>query len=483
MRNFLTCTLICTLLITTSAAWAANSFKAGFAKTEVTPPAATPMWGYGARHDLLSRGTRDPLYAKALVIEAGDQKLALVGLDLGRSPGSPDFDRIIDAVREKAGVTQIMMSGSHTHHGPVIELQDEEGKGKGKFDDAVAYRAELEQKLIDVIIEAAGNTQDARIGWSSKHVDMNRNRHSKVEPKPRDTELSVVRLDDTSGNPIAIMVNFSAHPTTLDGGDLRFSADYPGAMMNTVEAALDTNCFFMQGSAADLSIKTIPADSLPADDPAFDPKNLSSAETKFLMEQLEISKEDAVKRQINFIASAARADNFGKRLGQEVIALASSTETRKPASPSIQGQYVDFGFKSRVNFKSKFVQGMFRTAFFDELANSSIDDVADNIIKTRLTVTVLNKELALVGGSGEFFCEHATGLKARSTAVKTLFLGYCNGHNMYFPTIKAVSQGGYGADPEVSWVEIGAGEQMINEALIIIYEYLGKLTRVPLGGK
>ena len=481
MHKLFTCTLICTLLAT-SVTWAADTFKAGFAKTDVTPPAATPMWGYGARHDLLSRGVRDPLYAKVLIIEAGDQKLALVGLDLGCSPGSPDFDRIVEAVREKAGVTQLMMSGSHTHHGPGLELQDQDGKGKGKFDDAVAYRAELERKLIDVIVEAAGNTQDAQIGWSSKHVDMNRNRHSDIEPKPRDTELSVVRFDDTFGKPIAIMVNFSAHPTTLNAADLRFSADYPGAMMNAVEVELATNCFFMQGSAGDMSIKTNASDNPSDDDPALDPENFSPDETEFLMEVRKITKEEAFKQQRNFASRSIVADNFGKRLGQEVIALASSTKTSKPAEPSIQGQYVDFNFESRVNFKSPMVQGMFRIAFFKELADASLGDVADNIIKTRLTVTVLNKELALVGGSGEFFCEYATGLKARSMAAKTLFLGYCNGHNMYFPTIQGVAQGGYGADPEVSWVEVGAGEKMIDEALIIIYEYLGQISRKQLGG-
>ena len=44
-------------------------------------------------------------------------------------------------------------------------------------------------------------------------VDMNRNRHSKIEPKPRDTELAVVRFDDLDGKTIAVMVNFAAHPT------------------------------------------------------------------------------------------------------------------------------------------------------------------------------------------------------------------------------------------------------------------------------
>lgn len=481
MRNNIISTLILTFLITFTTH--AQTFRAGFAKVEITPPAATPMWGYGDRHDLLSRSTRDPLYAKALVIEAGDQRLGLVGLDMGRSPGSPDFDRIIEAVKAKVQIDQLMMSGSHTHHGPVTELQDEEGKGKGKFDAAVAYRGQLEAKLIAVIAEAAGNLQDAQIGWNDKHVDMNRNRHSDIEPKPRDTELSVIRFDDTSGNPIAIMVNFSAHPTTLSSSDLRFSADYPGAMMNTVEAELATNCFFMQGSAGDMSIKTSAEDNPASDDPDFDPKNLSSDETKFLMEVKKITEEEAIKQQQNFVRRSKVADNFGKRLGQEVIALAAATKTSVPAKPAIQGKYIDFNFESRVNFKNPMIKGMFGIAFFKELANTLVDDVGDNIIKARLTVTLLNGELALVGGSGEFFCEHATGLKARSGTEKTLFLGYCNGHHMYFPTIQGVSEGGYGADPEVSWVEVGAGEQMMNEALITLYEYQGKISRKQLGGK
>src|SRR5262245_8362570 len=59
-------------------------FKVGVGKRDITPQEAVPMWGYGARHDLLSQGTLDPLYAVALVIQAGDQKVAIVGLDLGR---------------------------------------------------------------------------------------------------------------------------------------------------------------------------------------------------------------------------------------------------------------------------------------------------------------------------------------------------------------------------------------------------------------
>ena len=87
---------------------------------------------------------------------------------------------------------------------------------------------------------------------------------------------------------------------------------------------------------------------------------------------------------------------------------------------------------------------------------------------------LVNGELALVGGSGEFFCEHSIGLKARSRAKKTLFFGYCNDHQMYFPTIQGAAEGGYGADASVSWVALGAGEEMMNKALINIYTMMGK---------
>ena len=471
-----------TLVILSSTSHAQRDFRVGFAKADVTPSAPTPMWGYGARHDWLSTGTRDPLYAKALVIEAGDDKLALVGLDLGRSPGDPEYTRILESVKKKAGVSHVMLVGSHTHHGPVLELLDEEGMGKGVFDAAVKYRQDLADSLIDLIVEAEGNLEDAKMGWTTEQVDLNRNRHAKLTPKPRDTELSVLRFDDLKGEPIAVMVNFSAHPTTLHTADLRFSAEFPGVMMNTVEEAMGTNCFFMQGSAGDMSIKTTAEDHMSDDDPALNTANYPKDVREHLMKISKRPEEEILQLQGEFIKNEARMVNYGKRLGAKVTELAKSIETAVPEKPSIEGQVQEFNFVSRVNFESKFIQGMFGQAFFKELANASIGEVADNVIKTKLTIVMLNDELGMVGGSGEFFSDHSNRLKERSGAKKTLFFGYCNGHNMYFPTIEGVAQGGYGADPEVSWVAVGAGETMMNEALIVLFEYLGQISRKQLGG-
>lgn len=421
--------LIAAILLLAEAALSAE-FKVGFAKVDITPQAAMPMWGYGARHDALSTGVLDPLYAKGVVIEVGSEKLAIFGLDLGRAPDPEIMDRMLREVREKAGVTSILMSGSHSHHGPVIELRDEEGKGKGKFDDAVAYAAELETKLTQVILDAAANVVPARIGWASGETRLNRNRHSKIVPKPTEKELAVVRFDSLDGKPIAHLVNFAAHPTMLNAADLRFSAEYPGQMMNRVEEALGTNCFFMQGAAGDQSPNR--------------PEGVEGIE------------------------------GFGKVLADEVLAIDSRIETRVPENPKIQSATHDFVFKTRIDFRNPILKTLFANAFFPELAEAFYDHFAGNEIRPRLTVAVLNGELAMVSGSGEFFCNHSIRLKERSRADKTLFFGYCNGHHMYFPTVEAAAEGGYGADATVSWVSLGAGEEMMNQALIDIYTMLGK---------
>jgi hypothetical protein len=395
------------------------------------------MWGYGARHSLLSKGARDPLYAKAVVIEAGTEKLAIVGMDLGRGPRTDMMERIRKAVKSEAGVGWVLISGSHTHSGPVIELRDKPGAGKGAYDGAIAYATELERKLIEVIVEAAGKVRDARIGWGSARVDMNRNRHSKIEPKPVDPELSVLRFDDLQGKTIALVVNFAAHPTMLSGADLRFSAEYPGQMTGEVQRVLGAPCVFMQGAAGDLSARST----------------------------------DKIQGM----------EAFGKALAGEVVAIAKGVQTTTPEKPGIQGIDEVFAFEPRLDFRNPLLRLAFGQAFFPELAAAYLNnDLKDNKLHPHLTTVLLNGELALVGASGEFFADHANRLKARSRAKKTLFFGYCNGHHMYFPTIEAAAEGGYGADPMVSWAALGAGEQMMDKALINIYTMMGKYkSKIP----
>lgn len=407
----------------------AVEFRVGVATRDVTPQGATPMWGYAARHDLLSQGTLDPLLAKAIVITAGDDKVALVGTDLGRGPTIAMMEQIRAAIAEHAGIEHVLICGSHSHHGPVIELTDREGFGKGKYDDAVNYAKQLPGMLVDVILEAHSAAQPARWGIATQALDYNRNRHTQRQPKATDPMLAVLRFDNLQGEPIAVMVNFAAHPVMTAVMNLKFSADYPGFMYRKVEAALETPCVFFQGAAGDMSPN-------PGED-------------------------------------RHGPEAFGEALADRVLELAAEIETAVPDKPSIQGKVDRYLFGSRVNFNNPWLKVGFSRAFFPELVNNFVETYQDGI-PAELNTVVINEQLAIVGGSGEFFCNHSNRLKERAYIDHTLFFGYANGHGLYFPTIEAASEGGYGADSTMSPVELGAGEQMMNRALVNIYRMLGK---------
>jgi neutral ceramidase len=142
--------------------------------------------------------------------------------------------------------------------------------------------------------------------------------------------------------------------------------------------------------------------------------------------------------------------------------------------PSLTVKEDRFQFAPRVDLSNPVIRGLYEKAFFPELIPNFADEYKDGV-RPRLTVALLNADTALVGVSGEFFSNHAIRLKERARVGHLFFFGYSNGYHQYFPTIEAVAEGGYGADNQVSPVAIGAGEQIMDTALVWIYEMLGKI--------
>lgn len=403
---------------------AENALKAGAAKIDITPPTGHAMWGYAARHDKPSEGVRDPLRARALVLAVGKERIALVSLDLGRPPTRQSMARIRKRVKDAAEIEHLFLVASHTHHGPVIELDDWPTPEK-------SYVAELEKKLGDLIMSAAKELRPARLGVAAKEVPFNRNRHSKREEKPVDRELLVLRVEDADGKPIAHAVNFAAHATMLDSKLLKFSPDYPGVLAELMEKETGIPCLFLQGAAGDLSA------------------NSEKGKTP---------------------------EEFGKALGQEALALARTIRCR--GVESLHAREEDFEFKCRVNLNNAVVRAVIDRAFFPRLIDFYQAEYQRGV-RPHLTAALLDGRIGFVGVSGEFFCGHALSLKRRARLEHVFFLGYCNDYQQYFPTIEAASEGGYGTDPLVSPAEDGAGERIVDRALIHLYRMGGKLPELP----
>jgi hypothetical protein len=405
-----------------------SMLTAGAAVTDITPPIGYPMWGYAKRHNKPSEGVIDPLQGRALVLDCDGERLVIVSLDLGRAPTRQSMARIRERVRAQTSIEHLFIAATHTHHGPVIETDNWP-------DPAHSYVRELESKIADVIARAAHATQPARIGVGNRDVPANRNRQSKRADAPVDRELLVIRVEGLDGKTIATIVNYAAHPTLEDEKVFRFSADYPGVLAREVGDATHAPCLFLQGAAGDLS------------------------------------------------ADASRSPGpgrYGRELAKQTSQLTEHLHCAAMPSGCLQATEDDFRFSSRIDFSNPLIRGLFAAAFYPDLVAFYVDEYKRGI-RPHLTTALLNSEIGIVGVSGEFFAGHALSLKRRCRLPYLLFIGYCNDYQQYFPTIEAAAEGGYGADPQVAPAAAGAGEQIMDRALLRLYALQGKLPPLPLG--
>ena len=94
---------------------AADQLLAGVASADITPEAGLNLWGYSNRtHGATS--TLDPLMAKALVLQVGKTSVAIVSLDLGRTPEDHLLAELRDKTLARCGVGNLLIAASHTHH-------------------------------------------------------------------------------------------------------------------------------------------------------------------------------------------------------------------------------------------------------------------------------------------------------------------------------------------------------------------------------
>jgi hypothetical protein len=404
------------------AAWSAEpgKLRAGTAKIDITPPVGFAMWGYGSRHDQPSVGVLEPLHARVLVLEGGSTRIALVSLDLGRPPVRDSFERLRKRVARSAKIDVLLLAASHTHHGPVLELDAWPTKEK-------PYVQTLEESLGTAIEKAAASLVPARWSAASGHVPANRNRHSRQPVKPTDAELVVLRVEDDTGKALAHVVNFAAHPVMLPVADRRFSPDYAGGLASAIEKARGGVCLFMQGASGDLS---------PAP------------------------------------ARGETPHDFGAGLGRKALALCADVKSKTTAAPRFRER--DFTFAKRIDPSLPWVRIAYGLAFFPELIDFYEREYRGGV-RPRMTSILLDDDVGLVAVSGEFFCMHAVRLKERARLKHLLFVTCCNDYHQYFPTIEAVAEGGYGASEVVAPVEVGAGERMMDRALTDLYVLRGRV--------
>ena len=416
----------------------APHLHAGTAKVDITPAADSAVNLVGQKLSL-----RDPLYARVLVLKDRNLSLAIVSVDLIVFAS----EKVIARAKAQWGVDHVLLCATHTHagmapRGLIIQpptAPDWTRSGKAPADSvdwpalsADPWYAATEDKIIAAIGSAMQNLFAARLvsgkgPFESAYMAHNRRlvregggvtalweNPDRRPTRPIDPTVGVIRIEDLSGKPRAMAVQYACHPVALMGAGV-VSRDFPGAMVDYIEQQLGDDCMamFLQGASGDL-------------DP-YDLHNLRG------------------ENRFNIVRQA------GISLGKGALRIAAGWKAHDSTGPVLQVKESLHAIPHR--------------------SGKGTTDVG-------LLSVVINRNLALVAIPGEPFIQHQLDLAARSPVASTFILGLAyHGRGtpfvVYLPTVQAVREGGYGAT-ECSFLAADAGETLTGAALVAIRELLGE---------
>jgi hypothetical protein len=235
-------------------AFAQGNLRAGAARVDVTPasdPANPPSGRYA----------HEKLYVRAIVVDNGAARAALIGADQGGL--SEEIWQTASkqiAAELSCPIENIVMSATHTHS----------GWGPGGFPGMRAQKPDpnappppIVGQILEAVRQAKAKLQPASVGFGTGSSYLNVNRDA-IDAEthlwtqapnleaPSDKTVAVVDFRSPNGEPIAVYMNYAMHPVNgfLSGIT---SADFAGATSRYVEQAFDdkTVAVFVQGASGD----------------------------------------------------------------------------------------------------------------------------------------------------------------------------------------------------------------------------------------
>jgi len=238
-----------------------ENLKCGAAEVNITPPVGIDMTGFGGRKSG-AVGIHDDLFAKALVLDDGETRLAIVTTDLLGLDDDVVAD-VRDMVQTQTAIPagNVMLSSSHTHSGPAsISLG-----GLGCRDES--YVRILKRKLAGAVKLAAASTREVGIGFRRQAVCCGVNRRETRSdgaivlghnPKGKLAPYAdIMRVDDAGRNLLAVLFHHAAHPVALGSDNLLISADFPGYAMRALKKIKGEHvvAMFAQGCCGNINCK------------------------------------------------------------------------------------------------------------------------------------------------------------------------------------------------------------------------------------
>ncbi len=422
------------------------TLRAGAAVVDVTPK-LFPINMPGLFSANPAEKANDPLHVRALVLDDGKMRLALVLVDnLGVGQDTAAAAKALAASRCPIPAERMLISSTHTHSGAPANITDGPA-------EAVAYHKQLIAGIADAIVQANEKLRPAAVGAASHDLpDEVFNRRWFLRPGkmplnpfgeidlvkmnpglspdvllhpagPTDPAVSILSVQEAKSNrPLALYANYSLHYV---GATPRgcISADYYGEFARLMPTRLRANDDFVamltNGTSGD--INNVPVNLNPPRPP------------REVFEQIRIvaGKTADAAWQARQKITEHRAE---VRLG--MLQRPLTLRMRKPTQAQLERAEKILALK-------------------DDAEKAKLPRLATNYAERTValskgpdTVTVPLQALfvgdqAICAIPFETFAETGLDLKHRSPFPRTMVVGIANGYNGYLPTPVQHKLGGY----------------------------------------
>lgn len=463
-------------------------FRAGAAEVDITPPLGIELAGY--RRPRKAEGVHDPLMAKALVLDDGFIQLAIVACDL-LCIDEEQVKAVRKLIEDRCDIPaqHAMITATHTHTGPVTtqvhrqrfrgstapspKLQDQPPGWVvfGEIDQG--YLDVLTNKITDSVQIAQSKLQEARlrVGVGVQYdLSFNRRAHRRGRSLPPQTnelltllkegiissepslspsawaeaakcidpEVGVLTVEDSQGQPLAVLVNFALHLDTV-GGSL-ISADYPGYLSQMLRKlkGKDLVVLFCNGACGDIN---------------------------------HIDRTKNLKQQKGF----ATAKRIGTALAGEVLKILENSEFTSLNRLNVVSERLIIELRrpsleeleAAEQVLQKSANGLDRKQIYArEIIHLSR---AARSIEVEIQVLSLGN-IAFVALPGEIFVELGLEIKRKSPFPYTFVIELANGYVGYVPTREAFEEGGYEVMLALtSKLAPMAGEMMVSSVVKLLH--------------
>lgn len=228
---------------------AKSLIRAGWSKANITPPYTTPTGGYGVRRGKHWRVVSDSIFARAIVLDNGSTRVAVVSLDLLITPPT-----VTEALKKR--LPEVGLRWENVYTGAIHSHNSVGGWAPGLVGQLIAgeYDEKIVTRITDGVLTAIRNAQadmdPVQIGYgqtdASDHI-ISRIAHS-GPTRPLDGQVRLLKLQKQTGES-ALLCTFAGHATLFNGdnGDY-LSRDYPGSLVDRLEKTSADFALFMAGA-------------------------------------------------------------------------------------------------------------------------------------------------------------------------------------------------------------------------------------------